>query len=492
MTPTIPHREHQQRQRADPELGPEQRSHRQRARLEQPERAPFDAHGREDEARGDRREHEAGEPEIQKRNRVHEEGRDPRAAQRQELHVEDVHDHEHREQNQLRPLRRVAEEDAQLLHHELAPQDPERLEQEVPGASRDPPPHPTLRTLLRLREARRVELLMQQCTHHERRTGRRPQQIEREPVRLPLERRHDRALHPLARQIRRGRRAQERDEVDERLQSLGARELFGTHEAEQQHDAGGRHHGDDAEDVLRASRGKRVHENDHDRRAGDSGDDQKGHKRRDRDERKHQPAPIHPAIRREDRHGHQRDHPAGVQHRLRELGRVERQPVHGRRHEQLEIFCEKEGRQCGNDVREQQDHEEADEHQPEHLSREQRSDLRRVAEHREHARQHEEHEAPEQQSDRGDERPAPAVTPLAGARRAAHRGEHLRSQQMVVARIRLFPALRGIRRSLDHRDDRLPSRRATRSRHLGARTSRAGGALRHREPRPARAPRSRR
>ena len=55
----------------------------------------------------------------------------PFAAQRQELDVEDVHHHEHGEQDQLRPLRRVAEEQPHFLEHELAAHDAERRQERV-------------------------------------------------------------------------------------------------------------------------------------------------------------------------------------------------------------------------------------------------------------------------------------------------------------------------------------------------------------------------
>jgi hypothetical protein len=72
-------------------------------------------------------------------NDVHEKNVTPFSLQRQILDVEDVDDHEHGQQDQLRPLRGVAEEQAQLLEHELAPQDAERREQLVPSRPKPPP-----------------------------------------------------------------------------------------------------------------------------------------------------------------------------------------------------------------------------------------------------------------------------------------------------------------------------------------------------------------
>ena len=57
--------------------------------------------------------------EIHERDHVGEEEGDTLAAQRQELDVEHVDDDEHRQQDELRPLCRVAEEEAHLLEHQL-------------------------------------------------------------------------------------------------------------------------------------------------------------------------------------------------------------------------------------------------------------------------------------------------------------------------------------------------------------------------------------
>ena len=102
--------ENEKWERADPELGPEQVTHRHRTRSQQPERASLEAHSRKDEASGDRREDEAGENQIQERDDVAEKECHAVAPERQELDIEDVHHDEHGEEEQLRPLCRVAEE----------------------------------------------------------------------------------------------------------------------------------------------------------------------------------------------------------------------------------------------------------------------------------------------------------------------------------------------------------------------------------------------
>ena len=66
-----------------------------------------------------------------------------------------------------------------------------------------------------------------------------------------------------------------------------------------------------------------------------------------------------------------------MQRRLEQLRAVELQPVDRRRHEQVEVAREEEARQRGDDVRQQQDREEAQEHQAEQLAGEQRPDLLR-------------------------------------------------------------------------------------------------------------------
>ena len=107
---------------------------------------------------------------------------------------------------------------------------------------------------------------MQQRAEHD--DGRRggPQEIERQQVERAGEPAHHAAAHPLAGQQRRRRRAEDRDEVDERPESFRPRELLRTHESEQHDDAGRREHGDDAQDVARAPRRKRVHEDERERR----------------------------------------------------------------------------------------------------------------------------------------------------------------------------------------------------------------------------------
>src|SRR3989454_5860783 len=53
--------------------------------------------------------------------------------ERQRLDVEEVHDHEHREQDQLAPLRRVAEEELDVLEHELPLRHRQEPEQRAHG-----------------------------------------------------------------------------------------------------------------------------------------------------------------------------------------------------------------------------------------------------------------------------------------------------------------------------------------------------------------------
>ena len=93
----------------------------------------------------------------------------------------------------------------------------------------------------------------------------------------------------------------------------------------------------------------------------------------------HAPLVRH-AVRGEHRDGHQHDHPARVHRGLEQLGAVEAQPVDRSRDQQVEIPRQEEARQRGDDVRQQQDREEADENHAEQLSGEQRTDLRHSAE----------------------------------------------------------------------------------------------------------------
>ena len=74
--------------------------------------------------------------------------------------------------------------------------------------------------------------------------------------------------------------------------------------------------------------------------------------------------------------------------RLAELGQIDIEPVHRRRHEQVEILGEEEGRERRNHVGEQQDRQEGQEHEAEQLAGEQRPDLLYAAEVAEHPVQH--------------------------------------------------------------------------------------------------------
>src|SRR5207247_8404515 len=94
-------RQRQQWNRPHPELGPEELTHLQRARAQQPQRAALQADPREDETRRDRRQNKPRQNQVHERDDVGQEEGDTFAAQRQELDVEDVHHHQHGEENQL-------------------------------------------------------------------------------------------------------------------------------------------------------------------------------------------------------------------------------------------------------------------------------------------------------------------------------------------------------------------------------------------------------
>jgi hypothetical protein len=193
-------RQRQQRQRAHPELGPEQVAHGDRARAQQPQRAPLERHAGEDEARRDRRQHEAGERQVQEGHHVDEEEGDALAAQRQELDVEHVHHHQHRQQDQLRPLRGVAEEDRSSLSTSSRRSDAQGRQQPARTAKRRPgPPRARCCALsCALLKPRRTSPVQQRAQHQRAppwsRAGR------AEPVGSPRGSQHRRLLHPLARQ----------------------------------------------------------------------------------------------------------------------------------------------------------------------------------------------------------------------------------------------------------------------------------------------------
>src|SRR5205085_7399 len=90
---------------------------------------------------------------------------------------------------------------------------------------------------------------------------------------------------------------------------------------------------------------------------------------------KQRASPVDHAVGRQDRHGHERHHPRGVQQRLAELGQVEPEPVHGRRDEQVEVLREEEARQRRDHVRQHEDADEGEEHDAQNLGGEERPDV---------------------------------------------------------------------------------------------------------------------
>src|SRR5207248_6642340 len=106
------------------------------ARAQQPHVASLERHGGENEPRRDGGEHETSQAQIEERNEGDVEKADRLAAmQRQGLDVEQIHDHQHREENELAPLRRVAEEQLHVLDHELALRHGEEGEHDAYGAT---------------------------------------------------------------------------------------------------------------------------------------------------------------------------------------------------------------------------------------------------------------------------------------------------------------------------------------------------------------------
>ena len=204
---------------------------------------------------------------------------------------------------------------------------------------------------------------MQQRAEHQQPGRRRPEEIQRKQVEVSGEPTHQRALQPLARQGGRCGAAQYGDEFYQRPEPFGSGQLLGSHEPEQDHDARAGEHGDDRQNVPRAPSRKDVHQQQREGAADDRRNNQKRKKGGDRDERKPDATVKREAIRREHRNGEQDHHPTGMQRCFKQFGAVDGEPVHRRRHQQVEIAGEEERRQRRDDVRQQQN---GDEREQEH------------------------------------------------------------------------------------------------------------------------------
>ena len=151
------------------------------------------------------------------------------------------------------------------------------------------------------------------------------------------------AAHSLGRNGRCRASRSTRDEVEQVAESLGPRQLLGPNDAEQQDHAAGGAERDDGQQVARAPRGEDVHQDQRDHAHPiTAGRIRNGTNARQRHEPEQRTAVVDDAVRREDRHRHQRHHPRGVQQRLAELGEVEAQPVDRRGDEQVEVLRQEE------------------------------------------------------------------------------------------------------------------------------------------------------
>src|SRR6185312_6678884 len=201
------------------------------------------------------------------------------------------------------------------------------------------------------------------------------------------------------RQERRRRASQQDDEVEQVAEPFGPRQLLGTNQPEQQDHAARRAEGNDGQQVARATGREDVDEDERQRASDDRRQNQHRQDRDDGIEREQQPALEHHAVRRENRHDHQRHHPRRVQQRLAELREVETQPVHRRGHEQIEVLRQKGARDRRDDVGEHQDGDEGQQNEAKNFSGNQRAELFDRAQAAQDAKQHVEHEPPERATD---------------------------------------------------------------------------------------------
>src|SRR5260370_22459134 len=146
--------------------------------------------------------------------------------QRKCLNVEQIRADQHREQDQLTPLRRVPEEQLDVLENEFPFRDRQPAEH---GADRPAPQrtaNESLSALLRLRESGGIEYAMQQRPEAAKDGRRPPQQHERQQIDLMPQVSHDRLRGPLPRQEGRRRSAEQDHEVEQVSESLGPRQLL--------------------------------------------------------------------------------------------------------------------------------------------------------------------------------------------------------------------------------------------------------------------------
>ena len=263
----------------------------------------------------------------------------------------------------------------------------------------DPAARPALRALLRLAEAGRVERAVEQRAEHDERGRGRPEHVDGEPVGLlaPSSPITLRCTHSDGRSGDVGVRSTATKSTSD-LNFSGLASCSGrTSRNSSTMPAAAA-----TATTLRMSRVRRAGKTFTSTSVIALPIDRRDHQERQEHGRREQPerpaAAVDPAVRREHRDRHERDHPARGDHGLDQLRAVEPQPVHGPRHEQVEILREEEARERRDDVRQQQDREEAHEHQAEQLPREQRPDLRDSAEVREQLVQQSEDERPEQRA----------------------------------------------------------------------------------------------
>ena len=371
VTPVISEGQHQQRHGARPVLAPHQRLEVQRAGAQQPELLALERHRREHESRGDGGEHEPGERQVEEHHHRDQQHRHALAGEeRQRADVEDVDQQEHGEQDQLAPLRGIAEEQQHVLDDEL----PLGHRQADPSSrGGDPGPvlaaHVLLGAFLGLGEPVPVEPLVRQRAQHDERARGAPQQHDRQRIGHPIEPVHDDVRRPLGRQERAGRALQRAQEVDQVAEALGPRQPLGLQHAQRHHHDRHRADGHEAQQVARAPGGEDVHQHQGDHRPDDGRQQQERHEGAQRHEPEPGTAVVDDAVGREDRDGQQRHHPRRVRHRLAELREVEPEPVDRRRDEHVEVLRQEERRERRDEVGQQQDRREREQDHAQHLLR---------------------------------------------------------------------------------------------------------------------------
>ena len=334
--------EDRERQEADPELAPPDARERDRRGAERPPRAAFEADRGEHEADGDRCGDERGEAEVGEGDDLAERaGERAPVVDRQRREVVDVDDHEREQQQELRPLARVAEEDRRVLHEEQTcgvGQGTRRGGRaSVPRTrSRSGPSRPSCARDHAVRNTRSTNARAAEREHG----GRARQQRQMKERVAALDRRETAsstfAAHVVGRYGEAGASKAARNAAKP-ANSDGLARRSGRSEPQRQIAAGDQCDARHDEHVAHAPRGKHQHEDRRQRDAERGGNGQERDQGRERREVVERPGVVDDAVGEEDRKAEEQHHPRRRDQRLDEARLVEAPARHRRDQQEAHV-----------------------------------------------------------------------------------------------------------------------------------------------------------